>query len=172
MGGKPLDACRALPDTCVTPRGRLQQCKPETTPETTLICKVFLTNAGRVKEQQRVQAAQVAGLQKLEATLVNNLGTVLRNQRRYKRAVALHARQLREVEQAHGLYSSFLILARHNLVDILVTLHRFDEAQAVLEEQERKLTKLVEVAREAAEAGTVGQVHVGVTAGASPTDST
>lgn len=115
-----------------------------------------------------MQAAREAGDEKLEGTLVNNLGTVLRQLRHYKRGVALHTQQLARVERVHGLHSAFLILARHNLVDILATLHRFGEAEALLVDQGRKLEALVAASREAAAAGRAGKVHGGVTPGAHP----
>lgn len=108
-----------------------------------------------------MQAAQHSKQQKLEATLINNLGTVLRNKCKYKRAVALHQQQLRNVEEQQGLHSAFLILARHNLVDILNVLKRHDEARELLLSQIAKLEAHVQEVREQKAAGFAAEVVVG-----------
>ena len=108
----------------------------------------------------------MAGNEKLEATLVNNLGTVLRNRDELPRAVALHRSQLARVEARQGLHSSFLILARHNLVDILGALGRFDDAQALLDSQVGKLEGHVEEQKAARAAGQAPMVPVVVATGA------
>jgi tetratricopeptide (TPR) repeat protein len=108
-----------------------------------------------------MQAAQHSKQQKLEATLINNLGTVLRNKHKYKRAVALHRQQLHNVEEQQGLHSAFLILARHNLVDIFNVLKRHDEARELLLSQISKLEVHVEEVRGQKAAGVTAEVVVG-----------
>lgn len=109
------------------------------------------------------QAARSSNQHKLEVTLINNLGTVLRNQHKYKRVVALHRQHLAAVEERYGLHSSFLILARHNLVDILNHLHRSDEARDVLTGQLHKLTGHLEHVRQRKADGWDGVVETGAT---------
>jgi len=73
----------------------------------------------------------------LESTLTNNMGTVLRKQRKYRRALALHRAHMTGVIDKHGLESQFVVLARNNLVEVLELLHLNDDALELLRTQAR-----------------------------------
>ena len=113
-----------------------------------------------------VQATQLAGQAKLEVTLVNNLGTVLRTRRKFKRALALHRHELASIEERFGLHSSYVSLSRHNVVDLLGLLQRYDEAHELLESQAQQLEQLVEEAKQAKEEGREEMVFVASPSGA------
>lgn len=71
----------------------------------------------------------------LEATLINNMGTVLRKQRKFHATVSLHEKQLEGVVEKHGLHSPYVVLARHNLVEAYECLQRVGDAEALLTQQ-------------------------------------
>ena len=73
----------------------------------------------------------------LEATLINNMGTVLRKQHKYKRALSLHRQHMEVVIQKHSLDSQYVVLARNNLVEVLELLQMKDEALELLRNQVR-----------------------------------
>lgn len=82
-----------------------------------------------------MQAAVLAGNWDLEATLINNMGTVLRKQRKYHATLSLHRKQMDSVVDKHGLMSPYVVLARHNLVEALEILQRPADAEVLLKEQ-------------------------------------
>jgi hypothetical protein len=85
-----------------------------------------------------VQAAKMARHEKLHATLVNNLATSLVKQSKPGQALTVHKIFLDDLT-AHSITSSYTVLARHSVIDILATHKQHADCEALLEDQVSKL---------------------------------
>lgn len=83
----------------------------------------------------------MAGNDKLHATLINNLGTALVKQSKNGQALTVHKRNLAEMVSTHDITSTYVVMARHSVIDILTTHKQYAECTALLEDQTEMLRK-------------------------------